>query len=213
MNNLIKENENLIYSIINKYKNYNDIDDLFQVGAIGLLNAYKNYKDDQNTKFSSYAYFYIKGEVVKYIRENRLIKTSAELIKLNTSIQKAKNFLRQKYCKEPSTQELALFLEVDENIIDEAVSINNFNESLDYEYDENINLYNKISYEEKNLKEELIDLRNELNNLNPFEKQLINERYMNGLTQSETSESLGISQVQVCRKEKEILVRLRTKLE
>ena len=60
------ENERLVYSIINKFGSYQDKDDLYQVGMIGLINAYKNFDSSKNTKFSSYAYFYILGEVKKY---------------------------------------------------------------------------------------------------------------------------------------------------
>ena len=70
LNELIIQNELLIYSIINRYKDYFDIEDLYQTAVIGLINAYKNYKDDKQTKISSYAYFYMKGEVKKYIRES-----------------------------------------------------------------------------------------------------------------------------------------------
>ena len=82
LNELIIQNELLIYSIINRYKDYFDIEDLYQTAVIGLINAYKNYKDDKQTKFSSYAYFYMKGEVKKYIRENNPIKISVHIIKL-----------------------------------------------------------------------------------------------------------------------------------
>ena len=90
LNELIIQNEPLIYSIINRYKEYFDIEDLYQTAAIGLINAYKNYKNDKQTKFSSYAYFYIKGEVKKYIREKNKLKISKELIKINTIITKDK---------------------------------------------------------------------------------------------------------------------------
>ena len=63
MEDIILKYEKLIWSIVNKYKSYFDKDDLFQVGVIGLINAYKNYDKKQNTKFSSYAYFYIFGEI------------------------------------------------------------------------------------------------------------------------------------------------------
>ena len=81
MEDIILKYEKLIWSIVNKYKSYFDKDDLFQVGVIGLINAYKNYDKKQNTKFSSYAYFYIFGEIKKYISESYLFKVSKELVK------------------------------------------------------------------------------------------------------------------------------------
>ena len=95
-------------------------DDLFQVGVIGLINAYKNYDKKQNTKFSSYAYFYIFGEIKKYISESYLFKVSKELIKINTLVEKAKVLLSQKLQREPSYFEIALYLEIDEEKILEA---------------------------------------------------------------------------------------------
>ena len=78
--------EKLIYSVIHNYKNYYDLEDLKQVGYIALLKACKNYSADKNTKFSTYAYLYIKGEVLKYVREDRAIKVNRDLIKLSSSI-------------------------------------------------------------------------------------------------------------------------------
>ena len=76
---LILENEGLIYKIINKYRSYFELDDLYQVAVMGLIKAYKNYKDDYNTKFTSYAYPYILGEVIKYINEFRSIKVNKNM--------------------------------------------------------------------------------------------------------------------------------------
>ena len=87
---ILLENENIIYSIINRYIYYFDKDDLYQVGMIGLIDAYNHYKGDKNTKFSSFAYFYVLGRVKEYIRNSNMMKVSKELIKLNTSIEKAR---------------------------------------------------------------------------------------------------------------------------
>ena len=68
----ISQNEKLIYKLASYFSDYASIEDLYQTAVIGLINAYKNYKDDKQTKFSSYAYFYMKGEVKKYIRESNI---------------------------------------------------------------------------------------------------------------------------------------------
>jgi RNA polymerase sigma factor (sigma-70 family) len=211
LNKLILQNENLIYSIINKYQNYFDLEDLYQTAAIGLINACKNYKQDKNTKFSSYAYFYIKGEVKKYIRENNTLKISKELIKLNTAIQKAKEVLYQKLNREPTDFELSLFLEIEEQEIINAKQATALVESLDN--DEEENLYNKTSYNEQKYNEEILDLRTEINNLKELQRQIIISRYKEGLTQQEVSKLLGINQTKVSREEKEILIRLRNRLQ
>ena len=211
LNELIFQNENLIYSIINKYKDYFDLEDLYQTAAIGLINAYKNYKQDKNTKFSSYAYFYIEGEVKKYIRGSNTLKISKELIKLNTAIQKAKEVLWQKLNREPTDFELSLFLEIEEQEIINAKQATALVESLDN--DEEENLYNKTSYNEQKYNEEILDLRTEINNLKELQRQIIISRYEEGLTQQEVSKLLGINQTKVSREEKEILVRLRNRLQ
>lgn len=208
----ILEYEGIVYSIISRYTNYFDKDDLYQVGMIGLLNAYKNYKDDKNTKFSSYAYFYVIGEINKFIRESNTFKVSKELTKLNASVLKAKNILQQKLLREPTTFEISLFLEIDEQEILKAEEANNFVTSLDELNDEEQDLYNKVCCFENGYNEEILDLKTELNNLDGFSKKLIEERYFNDKSQSETSKILGINQVAVSRCEKEILGTLRTRL-
>ena len=210
LNELIIQNESLIYSIINRYKDYFDIEDLYQTAVIGLINAYKNYKDDKQTKFSSYAYFYMKGEVKKYIRESNILKISKELIKLNTSIVKAKEVLYQRLNREPTDFELSLFLEIDEQEIINAELATSLVESLDNDIEDN--LYNKTGYIQKEYEGEILDLKTEINNLKELEKQIIISRYEEGLTQQEVSKLLGINQTKVSREEKQILQKLRDRL-
>ena len=210
LNELIIQNELLIYSIINRYKDYFDIEDLYQTAVIGLINAYKNYKDDKQTKFSSYAYFYMKGEIKKYIRESNILKISKELIKLNTSIVKAKEVLYQRLNREPTDFELLLFLEIDEQEIINAELATSLVESLDNDIEDN--LYNKTGYIKKEYEGEILDLKTEINNLKELEKQIIISRYEEGLTQQEVSKLLGINQTKVSREEKQILQKLRDRL-
>ena len=75
LTNLILENEGLIYKIISKYQNYFELDDLYQEAVKGLIKASNNYKSEYNTKFTSYAYPYILGEVIKYINEYNLLES------------------------------------------------------------------------------------------------------------------------------------------
>ena len=208
----LENNEYLVYSIINKYTYYFDKDDLYQVGMIGLMNAYDHYKNDKNTKFSSFAYFYILGEVKKYIRESNLLKVSKDLVKLNTSVDKAREYLTQKLGFIPANEDIALFLEIDVKKIEEAEMANLLVTSLDKNDEEEVEIYNYYGYEEKSYKEELLDLKEELSKLNEFDRKIIEKRYNEGLTQSEISKELGINQVKVSRTEKEILTKLRRRL-
>ena len=209
---ILLENENIVYSIINKYTYYFDKDDLYQVGMIGLMDAYDHYKDDKNTKFSSFAYFYVLGKVKEYIRNSNMMKVSKELIKLNASVEKARDYLTQRIGSIPTDDDIALFLEIDIESIRQAKEANNLVMSLETENDEEQNLYSKVGYEEQMYREDILDLRKELDNLSDYDRNIIKKRYEEGLTQSELSKELGINQVKVSRKEKEILTRLRTRL-
>lgn len=209
---ILLENEKIVYSIINKYTYYFDKDDLYQVGMIGLMDACDHYQSDKNTKFSSFAYFHVLGKVKEYIRKSNILKVSRELVKLNTSIEKARDYLTQKLGYLPQDEDIALFLEMDVKQIEEARQANNLVASLDNENEEESKIYDYVGYIENGYREEILDLKTEINNLNEFERDLIIKRYEEGLTQSEVSKELGINQVKVSRCEKQILTRLRTRL-
>ena len=210
MKEAILENTGLIYSVINKYTKYFDKDDLYQAAVLGLINAYKNYDNKSSAKFSSYAYFYILGEVKKYIRESNTMKVSKELSKLNNVILRSKDALSQKLGKTPNIEELSSFTGIDINTINEIEIVTSISKSLDEEDEKS--LYNYVSYNEHEYNEEILDLKNEINNLNDFDRSLIENRYIKDLSQKETSKALGINQVKVSRKERDILVRLRERL-
>lgn len=202
----------LIYSVAKKYSyNNNDLEDLYQVGNIGLQEAFKHYKKDCNTKFTTFAHIYIKGEILKYIRENKTIRTSYDIEKLIRSISKVKDYLTQTNLKEPTIEEIAAYLEVPIDEIVFALTSNNPVKSLDYELDEEdkISLYDCESYIEKGYDEDILTLKEELNKLSLEERKLIELRYFNDNSQMETSEKLGISQVQVSRKENRILSKIK----
>ena len=212
---IIDNYEKLVYSIINKYSFFGEIDDLYQVGMMGLLKACENYNSEFNTKFSTYAHTYILGEVLKYIRDNKAVRTSRDLIRLNSRIEKAREILSQKLMREVSNSEIASFLEIDEKLVDEAIIASNHVKSLDYELNDEgkeLNLYDSIMYDEKGFDSEIIDLKDSLESLDEEERRLIRYRYFDDKTQSEISSELGISQVQVSRKEAKILQKLKKDL-
>ena len=91
------ENERLIYKIISKYKNYFDLEDLYQVAAIGLVKAYKNYDNSYDVKFTSYAYPYILGEVIKYINEYRNIRVNRQSRVLYTKMLHFYKFIHKRF--------------------------------------------------------------------------------------------------------------------
>ena len=206
------EYERLVFSIIGKYGSYFDRDDLYQVGMIGLIDAYNHFDESVGVKFSSYAYYYILGEVTKFVRENRSVKVSKDVVRLNASIEKCRDMMRQKLGREATDTEVSLYLEIDEEKISEVRSVMQAVQSLDFCYDEDVSLYNSILSFDKETNASILDLRGEISKLSDEEKALIDARYYQEMTQSEVSKQLGISQVQVSRKEGKILEKLRCRL-
>lgn len=213
INDIISENEKLVYSIANYFRNYKSKDDLYQAGFLGLLEAHKNFKNDKGVKFSTYAYPYIFGEMKKLVREDKGIKISREISKLNLKIEKAYILLTQKNMKEPSTKELSNYLDIPEFMISEAINSLNRIKSIDQPINsegKDITLSDVIGKSE-NI-DELILLRDCLKKLDNEERKIIENRYIKDYTQSETSKIIGISQVQVSRKENKVLQKIKYKM-
>lgn len=210
----LQEYEGRIVAYASKFRYYYDMDDLIQVGRIGLLNALDHYDPTQNTKFSSYAFLYIKGEILKYVRENKNIKISKELSSLVKPIERAREILRQRLQKEPTIDEVSHFLEIDRSVIEEVMLSQEFVRSLDYALNEDdegkeMNLYHTLAYEEVGYDADVLDLKQAVEDLDEEERKLISCRYFEDMTQSETSKVLGVNQVKVSREETKILKKLR----
>ena len=199
----LESSSSLIKGIIKRYGNYYDYDDLYQVGTIGVIKAYNNYKEDKKVKFSTYAYTYILGEVVKYARENKCMKTSCEYKKLSNKIMEAKNVLAQKLMKEPSVLELSSFLKLPVSLIDDVILSNEKLDSLDRIINEDgkeLSLLDTIKSANSNIPtDEEFMLREAVNKLKEPDKSIINLTYFKDYTQDMVASSLGMSQVQVSR--------------
>lgn len=214
LSDLIDQNKNLIYKITTLFNNCNK-EDLFQVGCIGLINAYKKYDESYNTKFSTYAYPYILGEISSYVKRDKGIKVSREISKLNSMIERAGILLTQKLMREPSISELANYLEIDESLVIDALKARYPIMSTDSVINDDgreITLLDTIPDINGMDMNTLVALKEELLKLDSFERELINERYVQNLTQSEVASNLGISQVQVSRKEQKVLSKMRSNL-
>lgn len=215
MDQLILDNKNLIYSITKYFEKYSNKEDLFQAGCIGMIMAYKNYDETMNVKFTTYAYPYILGEMKKLIREDKSIKISRSIQMLNLKIEKANILLTQRLMREPSIRELSDFLEIPEEMINEALNSTRPIYSIDEPFNtegKEVTLQDTVGKVDLMDLDSLILLREELEKLSPFEKKLIQNRYMSDLTQQQTAEQLGISQVQVSRNEQKVLTKLKNKL-
>jgi RNA polymerase sporulation-specific sigma factor len=211
---VISENKNLIYSLITKYDRSIQ-DDLFQVGVLGIIDAFKHFDASKNTKFSTYAYPYIAGEIKKFVRENRSIKVSRDIIYLYSQIERAREMLCQRLKRQPTNEELSTFLEISERSIAQVIEIYSPIRSIDDPITSDgkeLTIKDIVYKSEYYDKLDLISLREELLKLSPSEKELLEKRYCEEYTQEETAKMLGTSQVNVSRTEKKLMLMLRAKL-
>ena len=215
LTDLVEQNKNLIYKITTLFTSYSNKEDLFQVGCIGLITAYKKYDESFNTKFSTYAYPYILGEISAYVKKDKGIKVSRELGRINSMIERASILLTQRLMREPSISEISSYLEIDESLVVDAMIARYPTLSTDSVISDDgreITLLDTIPDINGMDVNTLIALKDELLKLDSFERELINERYIQNLTQSEVATNMGISQVQVSRKEQKVLSKLRSGL-
>jgi len=211
MTTLVKQYERLIYKIASKFSPKYPIEDLFQVGVIGLINAKKNYKSNQGTKFTTYAYQYVLGEMLDFIKKDRTIKVSKDSLKIYKLYEQAKETLAQRKKQIPTFSEICEFLELDEETVYDAIKMSEYVLSTDSSLreDENTTFIETCGEDRRETIDSLLDLKIELMNLPEFERKLVDLRYFKDYTQSETATILGISQVQVSRNEKHILAKIK----
>ena len=209
---IIASTSGMVYMIINKYFKGYDKEDLYQVGVIGIIKAYNNYKKEHNTKFSTYAYTYIYGEIYTYINNLRGIKLARENYSLYKKINEAQNILRQKLMREPSTYELSSFLELDykliENIITSMQSIDSLERTISSS-DKDLSLFDTVSDNKDYYNIDFFMLNEEINSLPEPWKEVIKLRYFEDKTQSEVARMLGMNQVEISRGEAKVLQKIR----
>lgn len=198
----IIENEKAIYSVINRYRRYYEIEDLYQTAVIGIIKAWENYDAARKAKFLTYAYKYMLGEVISYVNKNRSLKISKDILSLYPKLEEAKTILTQKLMKEPTTYELSLFLEIDENIIIRTIEAVKESESLDKVISDDgktLTLLDTVKDIQAEEKAELLYLKEAVESLPEPERSIIIERYYNDKTQKEIAKKMGMYQVQVSR--------------
>ncbi len=212
--NLIKhinDTKKIIYKIASKYSYYYDIEDLYQVGVIGVIKAYKNYNTQSEAKFTTYAYSYILGEILEFVKNDRNMRINSETLKLYKSYQKTLEYLAQKESRLPSFYEISEFMNVPEDVLYNAIIASEATLSLDNEINNN-SFHEIIGEDGRDNLDNIISLRNELAKLNSIDREIIKCRYYKDYTQSETASYLGMSQVQISRNEKNILTRIKEKI-
>lgn len=208
----IKGNLRLVLSIIQRFSNSNEnVDDLFQIGCIGLMKAIDNFDVTQNVKFSTYAVPMIIGEIRRYLRDNNSIRVSRSLRDIAYKAIYAKEALTKKNDKEPTISEIAEEIGVSKEDIAYALdAIQNpvsLYEPVYSEGGDTLYIMDQVS-DKKNKEEnwlEEISLKEAMDKLSSRENNIIKLRFFQGKTQMEVADEINISQAQVSRLEKSAL--------
>lgn len=217
---LVKENMGLVWSLVRRFSNRGyDMEDLFQIGSIGLLKSIEKFDSSFNVKFSTYAVPMIVGEIKRFLRDDGMIKVSRSLKETAYKARILKEELIKEYNREPTIGEIAAGLELDVEEVIEALESSTEVESLNaviYQGDgKPITLCDKLD-EAPTLQNGIVDkivLTELIERLLPLEREVISLRYFEDQTQTEIANMLGISQVQVSRIEKRILKKMRQMLD
>lgn len=212
---LINGNLRLVLSVIQRFTGRGEnLDDLFQVGCIGLMKAIDNFDISQNVRFSTYAVPMIIGEIRRYLRDNNAIRVSRSIKDTAYKAMQAKERLAAKTQREPTVQEIAKELEIPtEDVVIALESVVNPISLYDPVYSDGgdtIYVLDQVgdNNDDNNWLDE-IALKEAIKGLSPREKNILQLRFMQGKTQMEVSKEIGISQAQVSRLEKGALEKIK----
>lgn len=212
----INGNLKLVLSVIKRFNNRNEnVDDLFQVGCIGLIKAIDNFDLSQNVLFSTYAVPMIIGEIRRHLRDNNSIRVSRSLRDIAYKVLQMKEQIIREENREPTIEEIAKRIEIPKEDIAHALDAIQDPVSL-YEpvYNDGTDalfIMDQIG-DDKNLDENWIvdiSISESLKKLSPRERNIIRKRFFDGKTQMEVAEEIGISQAQVSRLEKTALFHMK----
>lgn len=210
---MINSNIGLVHSCAGKLRGRGiEYDDLFQAGCMGLVKATDAFDHDRGVKFSTYAVPVILGEMRRLFRDGGTVKVSRTLKELSIKINRVRERFNIDYGREPKISEIAELLEVDEGKIVEAISAATPPLSLTENEDDGGGQIDLPVDSPEDVLANIISLKQVLGQLEVPERKLVYLRYFDNLTQSQTADILGLTQVQVSRKEKKILQNLRKML-
>ena len=214
-NDLINGNLKLVLSVLKGFTGRTtDLDDLFQVGVIGLIKAIDNFDLSHEVRFSTYAVPMILGEIKRYLRDNSSLRISRSIKDLAYKALKEKEKLTFENNKEPSTSEIAKKLHISEwEVVQALNSLKDTVSMFEPIYSDGgdiIYLADQLSNDDGAYDVETkISLQNALKQIKEKEKYIIIQRYMIGRTQTELAEEIGISQAQISRLEKNGLAKIK----
>jgi RNA polymerase sporulation-specific sigma factor len=212
----IRGNLRLVLSVIQRFNNRGEnVDDLFQVGCIGLIKSIDNFDLSQNVKFSTYAVPMIIGEIRRYLRDNNSIRVSRSLRDIAYKALQVRDKLINKDNKEPTVSQIAKELNIPRedvvfalDAIQDPVSLF---EPIYHDGGDALYVMDQIS-DSKSIDDswiENISIKEAMKRLNDREKLILNMRFFQGRTQMEVADEIGISQAQVSRLEKTALKHMR----
>lgn len=213
---MVQGNLRLVLSVIQRFNNRGEyVDDLFQVGCIGLMKAIDNFDLSQNVKFSTYAVPMIIGEIRRYLRDNNPIRVSRSLRDIAYKALQTRDNLANKYSQEPSIAQIAEELKIPrEEIVFALDAIQDPISLFEPIYNDGgdpIFVLDQIS-DEKSTERHLIEgvsIKEGMTHLADRERMILTMRFYEGRTQMEVADEIGISQAQVSRLEKAALRHLR----
>lgn len=212
---LINGNLKLVLSIIKKFNNKVDnLDDLFQVGCLGLVKAIDNFDTSYDVKLSTYACPMIIGEIKRYLRDNSSLRISRSIKDIAYKTLRLKEELMDSSGNEPSNKEVADILGVTEFEVTQALdSLRepvSMYEPIYNDGGDTIYLFDQIANKKEDYDLDYkLALDKAFNNLKEREKQILNERFIIGKTQMELANELGISQAQISRIEKNSIAKIK----
>ncbi len=208
-NDLVEGNLKLVLSILKKFNKKDvNMDDLFQIGCVGLLKAIDNFDFSHEVKFSTYAVPMILGEVKRYLRDNNSIRVSRSVKDLAYRSLRAKEELTNKYGREATIEEIAKEINEKEiDVINSLEALRNPVSMFEPIYNDGgdiIYLFDQLEDKKDSYNDwdSTIALKKALKSLKPREKSILLDRFLIGKTQMEIAEEIGISQAQVSRLEK-----------
>ena len=213
----IQGNLRLVLSVIQRFNNRGEnVDDLFQVGCIGLMKAIDNFDLEQNVKFSTYAVPMIIGEIRRYLRDNNSVRVSRSIKDTAYKAMQAKEKLTAKYMREPTVSEIAK--EIDMKREDVVIALESIIDPISL-YDpvysdggDTIYVLDQIGdNSDADCWLDELALKDSIKHLSDREKSILSLRFMQGKTQIEVSEEIGISQAQVSRLEKCAIKKIKNK--
>lgn len=214
---IVMGNLKLVLSAVKPYRSQKySLDDLFQIGVIGLIKSIDNFDISKNVMFSTYAVPMIRGEIKRYVRDSvSILRVSRQVKDLAYHCFKAKEELTQQLERSPTYEEISKYLNIKKEQVKEAFEsfnpVMSFSEPINNTDEDSLELYDIIS-DPEDLEEKVITnltLKTALNSLDEIERRIIDNRYFEGLTQMEVAQEFNISQAQVSRLEKQALKNMR----